>query len=86
MSEVLPIEKVSRGVWSARSGRRAGRISDVLDGDGWLNVDADVFCLHCGDSFKVKDVAVDTYDGLLVCPTEGCDGSVFDFSLEPWTF
>lgn len=42
-----------------------------------------LYCLHCGGSFQYGDELVDE-QGLLECPTEGCDGGPLDWSPTPW--
>jgi hypothetical protein len=53
-----------------------GTLADVFTG---YAIGDPVECLHCGQVFKVGEEMVDLVDGLLVCPTDGCDGSPLDW-------
>jgi len=75
------MEKVSRQKFQALRGRPADdgeRLEDVFE--GWVS-GAEVECIHCGESFLLGQELVDLRDGLLVCPTDGCDGSPIDWHL-----
>ena len=39
--------------------------------------DKEVECIHCGKKFLFNDAEIE--DDLIVCPTDGCDGSLIDF-------
>jgi len=48
--------------------------------------ETEIWCLHCGRSFRVKDVRKVCYgrDGWFAeCPNE-CDGSPMDWARFPW--
>jgi hypothetical protein len=75
--------KVTRSDYQARTGRVADGGNDVAEWMGW-RAGQEIFCLHCGESFRLGAELVDLKDGLLVCPVDGCDGNPMDWSEESW--
>lgn len=75
---VLEAHKVTRDEYLARKHRPADDGDDVSAMIG-VPIGSEVECLHCGDRFTLGSEKVDLRDGLLVCPSIGCDGTPLDW-------